>query len=291
MSYAVRWATHDPADRQAFVRVMVPYLAKRETHTSLLLAILDGIARGLYDDPLLGLAEDEWGDIAAVALRTPPYDLLVAAGDVPAAREALLASLLEQGSELPGMVGPLPDVEAAAGWWAGATGRVVRRVMHQGQYRLRAVRDAERAPGRMRFVDEDDRALVVAWLDAFSRSWSHAAPRRDPDEAWAALRRDEARRIALWLGPDEQPVCLAGVSGRTPTGARIAPVYTPPEARTRGYAEALVAELCRAELARGARAIYLVTNLADGRANGVYRRIGFEMTGEAAQVAFDPRQE
>jgi uncharacterized protein len=288
VSYTVRWATAEPDERRAFVRVMVPYLAKRETHTSLLLAILDAIARGLYDDPLLGLAEDEGGDIAAVAVRTPPYDLLVASGDVPAAREALLASLHERGVELPGMAGPLPDVEAAARWWSGATGRTARRVMHQGQYRLRAVRDAERAPGRMRAIDDGDRELVTAWLDAFARSWSHDAPRRDPEEAWAALRRDEVRRIALWLDGDERPVSLAGVSGRTPTGVRIAPVYTPPEGRKKGYAEALVAALCRAELARGARAVYLVTNLADAGANGVYRRIGFELTGESAQVAFDP---
>ena len=73
---------------------------------------------------------------------------------------------------------------------------------------------------------------------------------------------DVAARVQSWLSPsdgrtmvfwdDGGPVAMAGLSGPTPTGIRIGPVYTPPERRRRGYAGNLVAGIAAAApLGRG----------------------------------------
>jgi uncharacterized protein len=285
--YTVRRAGGGDAERIAFTRAARPYLAKREADNNLALGILDGVERGDYPDPLLMLAEDDHGDTAAFVMRTPPYPLVVARGDVSAAREALLEALAAANASLPGMVGPLPEVEAAVAWWAARTGVAARRTMHHGVYRLRAVTAAPRAAGRRRVADERDRHLVVAWLDAFARAALPTAPAADPVRLWEAAQRDPVRHLHVWESPSGRVVSLAGVSSRTPNGVRIGPVFTPPEERGRGFAEALVADLSSAELARGARFCFLFTDLANATSNGLYGRVGYSLIGESAEYAFE----
>jgi predicted GNAT family acetyltransferase len=57
---------------------------------------------------------------------------------------------------------------------------------------------------------------------------------------------------------------------------RIGPVYTPPEARNRGYASALVAAISQAQLDAGRRFCFLFTDLANPTANHIYQAIGYE---------------
>jgi predicted GNAT family acetyltransferase len=61
---------------------------------------------------------------------------------------------------------------------------------------------------------------------------------------------------------------------------RIAPVYTPPEHRRRGYAAAATAGVCQRVLAAGAVAVVLVADRANPTATGVYERIGFRPVAE-----------
>ena len=58
-------------------------------------------------------------------------------------------------------------------------------------------------------------------------------------DRWLSRR---GRTLHLWEDEDGEVVSLAGVGSQTPNGVRIGPVYTPPEARNRGYASALVAD-------------------------------------------------
>lgn len=284
--YTVQRAGSTPRERQAFARAIIPYLAKREAQNNLPLAIADHIATGRYGEATLLLAEDEHGDTASVVMRTPPYPLLIASGDVSEAREALLAALLASGERLPGMNGPLPDVEGAARWWADRTGAAIRRRMHQGVYRLRAVTEAARPAGRLRTAHDGDRYLVIPWLDAFERETAASHDDADGAAVWASFQDGPVRRLFLWEAPDGRVVSVAGVSGRTPNGVRVGPVYTPPEERRRGYAGALVAAISRAELANGARFCFLYTDLTYPTSNRVYRDVGYELIGEAAEYAF-----
>jgi predicted GNAT family acetyltransferase len=289
--YGVWAPAATPVGFAAFASEAVPFLARDEGLNNLALGILDHLLGGRYPGAVLAAARDEGGQLHALLLRTPPHGLIVPAGCAPSAVEALLAWWLDADPDVPGMVGPLPQVEDAAATWArlrAAAGQpiAVHRLMHQGVYRLEAVRPVDRTAGRCRRVTAADRDLIVPWLTDFEREAVHRDA-ADGEATFASFVDQPVRRLYLWVSPAGEAVSLAGRSGRTPSGVRIGPVYTPPEHRGRGYGEALVAAVSQLELDEGARACFLYTDLDYGASNRVYLRVGYEMIGESAELRFE----
>ena len=70
--------------------------------------------------------------------------------------------------------------------------------------------------------------------------------------------------------------------------ARIAPVYTPPEQRRRGYAAAVTAACTADALARDAERVVLLHRPRGPVGQRVYQRIGFRPMGERRDVRFEP---
>jgi GNAT superfamily N-acetyltransferase len=291
------WAPEPtPAGYAAFAERAVPFLARDEGQNNLALGILDHLLGGRYPGAILATAQGADGGLHGLLMRTPPHGLIVPAGCAPGAVETLLAWWRGADPDAPGMVGPLPQVEEAAAVWArlsAAAGRpiAVRRLMHQGVYRLDAVRPtgrprpAARAAGRARLATAADRERVVPWLAAFEVEAVHRET-ADGEAAFAAFVDHPVRRLYLWETPAGEVVALTGRSGRTPSGVRIGPVYTPPEQRGRGYGEALVAAVSQLELDEGARACFLYTDLDYGASNRLYLRVGYEKIGESADLRF-----
>src|SRR5436189_143738 len=81
-------------------------------------------------------------------------------------------------------------------------------------------------------------------------------------------------------------VSMAGFGGRTPSGTRIGPVYTPPDLRGRGYASALTAALTQRLLDGGLRFCFLFTDLANPTSNSIYQRIGYEPVSDVGLWSF-----
>jgi uncharacterized protein len=129
-------------------------------------------------------------------------------------------------------------------------------------------------PGRLRAATTADRDLLVTWVDAFV---TEAAPEPGPFDAeeWVEhLFASPLRGAYLW--EDGGPVSLACSGGPTPNGARIGPVYTPPERRGHGYASAATAALSELLLERGRRFCFLFTDLANPTSNHIYQAIGYQ---------------
>lgn len=80
---------------------------------------------------------------------------------------------------------------------------------------------------------------------------------------------------------------MAGYGSETAHGARIGPVYTPPERRRRGYGSALTAHLSGHLIAGGRTSCFLYTDLGNATSNGIYRAVGYELVCESADLAFD----
>jgi predicted GNAT family acetyltransferase len=144
------------------------------------------------------------------------------------------------------------------------------------------------APGAARPATEADLDLLAGWWRAFLAEVTHDPPASDADvESAVRLRLDAPGwGIDLWEDGGE-PVSLAAFGNPTPNGARIGPVYTPPDARGRGYAGALVAHASQSLLDSGRRFCFLYADQANPSANGIYRRIGYEQVCESANIAFD----
>lgn len=278
-----------PEDAATFLRLAGPLLERDEARNQLPLAIAATVAvhPDAYEAVRYWVALEGDRPLAA-ALRTEPFNLVLADPEPGADLEPLLAAVLADDGGLPGIVGNTPDVDLAATFLAGAAGRSAERTLAQGVYALTWVEDVPRAPGAHRRADETDRLLLLDWLMAFEEE---ALPHHEPDRAdheRALDRRFSTDASGLWLWEDGGvPVSLAGFSGPTPTGIRVGPVYTPPSHRRRGYATTLVADLSQWLLGQGYRSCFLYTDLANPTSNRIYEAIGYRRVGEAVEYGLD----
>ncbi len=271
-------------DAAAFLAEAEPLLLADEARHNLLLGIAGSIRNGLYEEYGLWLVRDG-GRAVAAALRTPPYNLVLARPESPEALAALAGAVA--GENLPGVVGAIPESEVFAELWAASTGDTPRLGMRQGVYALETVQPLPPAQGEARVATVDDRALVLRWWLAFADEVLHeGGPGRESAGAMVDNRLSSTSAGVLLWEDGGEPVSLAGWGGRTPNGIRVGPVYTPPELRGHGYATAVTADLSRRLLESGRRFCFLYTDLANPTSNAIYERIGYRRVCESAEILF-----
>lgn len=221
--------------------------------------------------------------VVAAALRTPPHNLVLSEIDDPDAVDLLVADRIAE--DLPGVLGPVEHARAFAERWTAATGRSAKHHLAERIFQLRRVIAPPAVPGHLRTAIPGDRSLVAAWMRAFT---DEALGEDDPDASEALTDRWlEGRGRTLYLWEDGGLVSLCGVGGVTPHGIRVGPVYTPPEARRRGYASALVAEASQLQLDAGRRFCFLFTDLANPTSNHIYQSIGYEPVSDVDEYRFE----
>lgn len=265
---------HEPVD---FYTYAEGFLLMHEAEHNLLLGICAGLMRHperFEHAPYLATVKDD-GMVVAAALRTPPQNLVLSRIDAPEALPLIIADVYRESPTLPGVLGPAEVSLRFAQAWSRASGRRYHKGLAERIYQLDAVLPVRGVPGTLRRATQDDRDLVVDWLLAFAKE----ALREDNPRA-AAERMAEARFAGgadsgLYLWDDGHPVSLAGYSGPTPNGIRIAPVYTPPEYRGKGYASACVAALSQLLLDGGRTYCFLFTDLSNPTSNHIYQAIGY----------------
>jgi predicted GNAT family acetyltransferase len=275
-------------DARGFLDLAGPLLLADEPRNNLVF----GIAGSLVESPDRYAEQRFWvvtkGDkTVAAALRTPPYNLVLAGPRDDGALAALAAGIAE---ELPGVVGAHPEVDEFARLWAQAHAIEPRLIRDHGVYALERVTPVPVAPGASRTATSDDVPLLLDWMTAFGEE---VLADDDPGRADASSLVEhrvgtEDGGFLLWED-DGRIVSVSGWGGPTPNGIRIGPVYTPPELRGRGYATTLVAELSQTLLACGRSFCFLFTDLANPTSNAIYERIGYVRVCEAGMLAFERR--
>ncbi|MFI5805928.1 GNAT family N-acetyltransferase [Streptomyces sp. NPDC051561] len=214
--------------------------------------------------PLFGWWRGTDGAVQGAAMWTPPHPLLL--GTVPAEALAPLARACEKY----GVTAVNADrgaAEALAAEWPSS-----RTGMEQRLYRLGELIPPEPAPpGRARTATVTDRDLLIEWFDAFGRDTGLPATRVGA----AVDDRIAHGGLTLWLDTAGVPVSMAGVSRAVAGSVRVAPVYTPPGLRGRGYAAAVTAAVSAAARAAGVPEVLLFTDLANPTSNALYQRIGY----------------
>jgi predicted GNAT family acetyltransferase len=274
------------SDAEEYAERVWDLLAASPAEHTVSLTVLERVRAGhrFSGAPMLfGWLEDGEHVRGAVSM-TPPFGMLL--GVVPAdATDALVAALREQGAFVPGINGDLATAERVAAAWTAGTGIVARVALRLALYELGTLSHPEPPPpGRGRAADARDIAIGVEWLTAFQAEVH--TPGRPETEALVRERIDDAR---LWLWEDAAgaPVALASRTPATAGVARIAPVYTPPEHRRRGYGAAVTAACTAGALERGADHVVLFADLDNPTSNAIYQRIGFRSIGERREVVFD----
>jgi uncharacterized protein len=277
-------------DLAAFSARVWPFLVASEAAHCLQLGILNGLAshpENYGAEPYMACVEDERGDIALVALRTPPHNLILSLPapdtELSSAITALLSDVRAVTDNLRGVIGPYEPASRFATEWGDSLEMNVMAGIRERIYQLARVPPLQPAPGAMRHIEERDRELLRAWLKEFLLE---ALGEHVPTADGMIDSRLRGGGSGMYLWEDGEPVSLAGYGGPTPHGIRIGPVYTPPEARGRGYASALVAQMSQRLLDEGREFCFLFTDLTNRTSNHIYQEIGYEPVGDAAEYRF-----
>ncbi len=275
----------DPAE---FFGLVAPFLERREPEHNLQLGFRTRLEadRHAYGagEPLLYAAIDDAGNVRAVATQTPPFGLVLSEVDDPTVVGALAERLAADGAELPTAGGPVGVARAFAERWASLVGVVPTVQTEERIYEATSVVHPHGVAGTMRPYAATDRPLALNWMRAF---FDEALP-GSPEARIERFVDDRAAGIGslvLWEH-DGSTVSIAGHAGETPNGARVGPVYTPPELRGRGYASALTAALTEKLLERR-RFCFLFTDLANPTSNSIYQRIGYRPVTDITLWRFD----
>jgi hypothetical protein len=267
-----------------FLQRAEPWLLAAEDRNNLILGLAYGLAARDADGSDVFYATVERDDlVVGCALRTPPYKLLVTDAP-PEACEPLAEALSSAYDVIPAVLGPERLAEAVAMAWVARRGGGWRPGMEQRVYRLDEVTPASGVPGSLREANSGDVDLAVEWGAGFARDTGlRFAATRESIGGWV-----EKRQLFLW--EDDEPRSIAVAHGRTPKGARVGYVYTPPESRGRGYASACVGALSQELLDRGVEFCVLYTDLSNRTSNAIYTRLGYYPIDDVRDVDLVPEQ-
>jgi predicted GNAT family acetyltransferase len=269
----------DPADFRARA---LPLLLADEAANNLPIGLLGDVPEGELRVAFKALVEDDAGAPRLMLLRTPPFPLLTTDGPDAAIDCAAAALGDELVASLTGVNGPERAARRLAAAIAARAGRTVGEHLRLAFYELTRVIPA-RAPsggGALRPGTLADLALAAAWWGAFQAE-ADVQP-RDPEKLAAADLA--AGRLYFWRTGDGTDVALAGARGRTPTGVRIGPVYTPPALRRRGYGSAAVAALSQRLLDAGLARCCLFADRKNSTSNAIYQAIGYRERGDFVEL-------
>jgi RimJ/RimL family protein N-acetyltransferase len=234
------------------------------------------------DDPMLfGWYEDGDAVRGAVSL-TPPHELLLA--DVPdGTLDELIAGLREWRAAVPGVNGEVGLVERFVAAWTAGTPLRHRVTLKLRLFKLGTLAPPDPPPpGTARVATPDDLELAMRWLRAFEEETDVV---RTNVEAAARERLDDDR-LWLWIDEAGEPASLAARTATAAGVSRVAPVYTPPEHRRRGYGAAITAAVTAEALARDAEHVVLFTDVDNPTTNAIYQQIGFRPLGDRWTVHF-----
>jgi RimJ/RimL family protein N-acetyltransferase len=256
------------------------FLRSRPVENTLLLTIAHTIqVRGVHafgtDTPIFGWLSDGTGAF----LQTPPHPLLLSA--MPPGRVPELAELLAK-RPLPGVNALTADADAFAARWREVTGAGTEVAMRTRLFRLDALLPPPAPAGSARVAGPADRDLLIDWLRAFQQDVSGGTRENNAEVVDDKLSYGG---LTLWE-VDGRPVSLAGVTRDEAGATRVAPVYTPPEQRGRGYGAAVTAAVTRAALDAGADDVVLFTDVTNPTSNALYERLGYRPVEDRTVVEF-----
>ena len=271
---------HMLSDVAQFAPRARPLIAADPLSTSILAGMLARAVDGTHrvrDAVWILVVEDE--RLIGVAMHTPPNHPFVPR--LPAGAAAAIAEhLLRVRRPFTGVVGEMHAVKEFADTWAAHTGGSSSVVMSMRMYRLGVLQGPTDVPGSARCAAPADLDVVANW---FARFHAESAP-DSPSDDHVQMARRRVDRQDVWLWTDAgRPVSLAVGSAPAAGVSRIAPVYTPPEFRRRGYGAAITARATQACLDSGAEDVVLYTDLANPASNSIYQKIGYRPDHDAEQ--------
>lgn len=261
-------------------------LLNNEVCNNLILGVLYSIADDFNrygPDPYLAVVEDN-ENIIAIAVMTPPYNLLIYSDNVDTNAYTLISrDLLESEYTVPGVNGIKHMSSSFTEIWSFENLCTASPGMGTMAFRLDEVIMPDMPEGR--FIKADIRYfdLLCDWMKNFAidthleENFQHIG---NSMQRWI-----DKEKVFLWESGN-QPVSMAVLTRPLPHGETISGVYTPKELRNHGYASAVVAYLSQHILDSGKEFVCLFTDIANPVSNSIYQKIGYKKVCQYQEYKF-----
>ncbi|WHY87211.1 GNAT family N-acetyltransferase [Neobacillus novalis] len=219
--------------------------------------------------------------------QTPGHSgwLWISKGVTAEERDNLTQELVNHlnGAPLPGVTGEPETAKMFADIFSKKNHLQYETEMVMEAYYCPKVIKPANVPGKIQAAKLQDADTVAEYLAGFLRDAFGTAVEPNTQAAKAETML-QTGNLYLWI-VDGQPVSMANISHRSPRHARINSVFTPMSHRKKGYASALVAELCR--IIESEKLVpMLYADFKNPDSNKVYQNIGFLESGKIAEFKF-----
>ena len=220
-------------------------------------------------------------DVLGVAIQSPVTFPVVLTPMEPPVATAMADAIWQAGVALPGVTADAATAATFAGQWSERSKSAATPFLGLRLYELTEIAEVPSTEGTLRQAGAKDRSLMIEWIRAFQQEIHESDEDTD-------VRVDRwLTEGALWIWERQGEAVSMAVSREPVHGVvRLSGVYTPPEKRKHGYAEACVHTLSKRFAEDGYRCI-LYTDLGNPTSNSIYRRIGYRAVTEGLRYRFD----
>lgn len=280
-----RFALYD--DAASFADAVMKPVAARAIANNTFIGVLERMDTSRAADHLrVGVWDGD--ELLLAALMTPPYVLNIA--DPGRGREGVVAladGLIAHGFAPPGCVSEAVIAEGfAAAWSARQPVRVELEHKHM-LYQCERVMPAPGVPGTLVRAQPVNIERHVDWETAFAVDIDAPDNQRERSLVEGRVRRWLDAGVLFDWKVKDKAAAHGVVLPIGSAGARVLAIYTPPENRGRGYAQAMTAALTQRALDEG-RWCTLFTDADNPITNKIYPRVGYRYLAAYTSFLFPP---
>ncbi|MDJ1474245.1 GNAT family N-acetyltransferase [Bacillus sp. LS15-K4] len=261
-----------------FKEEVTPFLEKNEQENNLILGVLQMVQQPIF----MGVAKQE-EEIVVVFLQTEEKkQIIVATSEIAEEDIVELANKLTKVySNVPGLIGNKKIVQKLAEEISVLENKKTNVVMEQGIYELKRVKKKWNGDGIFRELSSDELPLIEQWIYQFCEDVKLPTTKEEAKQTAYTLITN--RRL-FGLEVDGKLVSVAAKTRPTTNNITVNFVYTPKEARKKGYASSCVAALSQRMLDEGYKTTTLYTDLANPTSNKIYQEVGYEQIAESVLI-------
>lgn len=261
-----------------FKEEVTPFLEKNEQENNLILGVLQMVQEPIF----MGVAKQR-EEIKVVFLQTEEKKQIIVATSEIAEEDIveLVKKLTKVYSNVPGLIGNKEIVQKLAEEIAVLENKKTNVVMEQGVYALQQVKTKWTEDGAFREIGSDELPLIEQWIYQFCEDVRLPTTKEEAKQTAHTLITN--RRL-FGLEIDGKLVSVAAKTRPTTNNITVNFVYTPKEARKKGYASSCVAALSQRMLDEGYKTTTLYTDLANPTSNKIYQEIGYEQIAESVLI-------
>ncbi|WP_340030228.1 GNAT family N-acetyltransferase [Bacillus tropicus] len=261
-----------------FKEEVTPFLEKNEQENNLILGVLQMVQQPIF----MGIAK-QGEEITVVFLQTEDKkQIIVANAEISGVAIKMLAKELTKiYPDIPGLIGNKKVVQKLAEEIALLENKKTNVVMGQGVYELKEVKKKPSEDVFFREVSSNELTLIEEWIYQFCKDVNLPTTKEEAKQTAHALLTNHR---LFGLEVDGKLVSVAAKTRPTKNNITVNFVYTPTEARKKGYASNCVAALSQRMLDEGYKTTTLYTDLANPTLNKIYQEIGYEQMAESVLI-------